>query len=682
MSGSLDLIVQNRALTPTAPSAGQTVTFTADVANNGSVAAGHTSSTRLYIDGAPVPPDPTTGDLAPGAAETETWNWTATEGDHTYQICADDDGAGGVITESDETNNCTAQVPFTVSPPPSEAPDLAVQDHGLAPAAPTTGQTVSFTAQVVNNGSAPAGGSSSTRLYIDGAPVPPDPTTGDLAPGAAETETWSWSATEGDHTYQICADDDGAGGVITESDETNNCTAQVPFSVTASTGSVTVAATGAQIPTLDIPASGEYVGGAFTFVRDNGSAAIKQITFTETGTVDANTSLSDLSVYYEAAADCNYDGTEQLFGSAASFDVSEKAAVSGSMVVGTSQVCVYAVLTVGAAASDGETLEIEISDPSTEVMVDAGSLTPSTPVAIAGTTILNKSRATVTIAFIGDQGWESPGESSGPRAVLQLIKDDGADAVMHQGDFDYGNDPAAWEQQIDDVLGADFPYFVSIGNHDVDAWSGSGGYQARMEQRLQRLGLSWQGELGVQGTVEFQGIFLVFGAPGIFDSDNTDYAAFFADRLSTDNSTWSICSWHKNQQKMQVGGKGDETGWGVYERCREGGAIIATAHEHSYSRTHLLSNMENQVIASTSDTLTLTSGESFVFVSGLGGRSIRGQSRSGDWWASIYTADQGANYGALFGVFYVDGRDDLAYFYFKDIDGVIADEFWVVSRVD
>ncbi len=92
--------------------------------------------------------------------------------------------------------------------------------------------------------------------------------------------------------------------------------------------------------------------------------------------------------------------------------------------------------------------------------------------------------------------------------------------------------------------------------------------------------------------------------------------------------------------------------------------------------------MESQTVASTSDTLHITNGASFVFVSGLAGKSIRDQELDGDWWAAVYTSDQNANYGALFGVFYFDGRGDLAYFYFKDIDGHIADEFWVVSDVN
>jgi hypothetical protein len=289
--------------------------------------------------------------------------------------------------------------------------------------------------------------------------------------------------------------------------------------------------------------------------------------------------------------------------------------------------------------------------------------------------------ATVTIAFIGDQGWEAAGQANGPRAVLQLIKDEGADAVLHQGDFDYLDDPAAWEQQIDDILGPDFPYFVSVGNHDVAEWDSDGGYKARMEARAQRIGIAWSGELGEMAALEFEGIYMLFGAPGTLGSDTSVYADYFEARLAADNSIWSICSWHKNQTLMQLGSKSDETGWGVYERCREGGAIIATAHEHSYSRTYLLSDMEHQTIASTSDTLTISEGESFVFVSGLGGKSIRNQDRDGDWWAAVYTSDQGANYGALFGEFGVTGRDDLAHFYFKDIDGVIADEFWVVSAL-
>jgi hypothetical protein len=294
--------------------------------------------------------------------------------------------------------------------------------------------------------------------------------------------------------------------------------------------------------------------------------------------------------------------------------------------------------------------------------------------------------ANFKVAFMGDQGL-----GGNAVAVLNLIKAEGAQAVLHSGDFDYADNPAAWEAQINGVLGTDFPYFATIGNHDMVAWRGAGGYQQYLSNRFNRLGVSWEGDLGVQSSFHYGGIFFVLTAPGLagFDSGASDL--YIKDRLAADRSLWSVSSWHTNMRLMQAGGKPDEAGWGVYEEARKGGAIIATAHEHSYSRTHLLSSMMNQTVASASNTLTLTKGHSFAFVSGLGGHSVRPQLLSGDWWASIYASTclagdavcrPGANHGALFGVFNVDGRPDKAFFYFKDIDGRVVDSFTVISGVE
>ena len=289
------------------------------------------------------------------------------------------------------------------------------------------------------------------------------------------------------------------------------------------------------------------------------------------------------------------------------------------------------------------------------------------------------------IAFIGDQGLSPSAE-----AVLQLIRDEGADAVVHAGDFDYQYDPAAWDAQIDAILGADFPYFASSGNHDKGAFLGPGGYQERLEARLDRLGITWEGDLGVQSSLSYGGIRIILTAPKDFGAGDGFHNLYIRDRLAEDASIWRISAWHRNMRLMQVGGKGDDTGWGVYEESRRGGAIVATAHEHSYSRTHLLAHCATQSVASTSDTLVLAAdapgtpadeGRSFVFVSGLGGRSIRSQELDGPWWASIHTSSQGANHGALFGVFHHQGDPRLARFYFKDLDGVVADEFLVESTV-
>ena len=37
--------------------------------------------------------------------------------------------------------------------------------------------------------------------------------------------------------------------------------------------------------------------------------------------------------------------------------------------------------------------------------------------------------------------------------------------VLHQGDLDYDDDPDKWDRMIS--KGDDFPYFASVGEHDV-----------------------------------------------------------------------------------------------------------------------------------------------------------------------------------------------------------------------
>src|SRR5262245_20894102 len=102
--------------------------------------------------------------------------------------------------------------------------------------------------------------------------------------------------------------------------------------------------------------------------------------------------------------------------------------------------------------------------------------------------LLAQTPANFKIAFIGDQG-----RGKNAQAVLHLIKNEGAAAVVHSGDFDYQDNPAAWDDQINAILGADFPYFASLGNHDDGSFYGESGYQSFLIARLNRLGITWDG---------------------------------------------------------------------------------------------------------------------------------------------------------------------------------------------
>ena len=322
------------------------------------------------------------------------------------------------------------------------------------------------------------------------------------------------------------------------------------------------------------------------------------------------------------------------------------------------------------------------SDPAPSI----GSSDPASPIGASDPAPVAVTKAgLLKVAFIGDQGLGDDAE-----AVLELIRSEGTDMVLHQGDFDYRRDPYAWDHQIDAVLGPTFPYFASVGNHDLDAWPE---YQHRLQERVDRIdGASCEGDLGVNSSCRYRGLFFVLSGVGTLGKH---HETFLRESLTRDRSPWRICSWHKNQKATQIGGKGDSVGWGPYETCRRHGAIIATAHEHSYERTVTLSDVEAAEVdqgcaddpATPDRDVCVGPGATFLFVSGLGGRGIREQKRcmpatypygcNGEW-AKIYAEDQGAQFGALFITF--DMESHVAEGYFKTIDGEVVDSFTVTRR--
>ena len=282
--------------------------------------------------------------------------------------------------------------------------------------------------------------------------------------------------------------------------------------------------------------------------------------------------------------------------------------------------------------------------------------------------------STLTVAFVGDQG---TGENA--RAVLQLVRDEGAELLLIQGDLGYDRDASAgWIANIDEILGEKFPVLLTVGNHENYEWPA---YRQWLAQRIRDVPeLTCQGDPGVKAHCSFRGVSVVQIAPGVDEVDGVaaqdDYAKYLEDELSNSANVWRICSWHKNQKRMQVGNKSDATGWDVYAACLKHGGIVATAHEHSYSRTFLMNDFENQRVTHRTDLLEIGPGSSFAFVSGLGGRHIREQKLTGDWWASIYSATQNASHGALFCTL----TDNRAICQFKDIAGAVPDQFSLENK--
>lgn len=171
---------------------------------------------------------------------------------------------------------------------------------------------------------------------------------------------------------------------------------------------IDVSSTGSQTSSIIKGSTTQYVGAVFAIgPRNTNSANVTSITITENGTVNAQTNLDNIKLYYEndttSSYNCaseSYAGTETQYGST---DTDGFTGANGTVtftgsvaVTTTSTMCAYVVLDVSASAGTGDTLELEITNPSTDIVASTGVLGPTTVVALSGTTTITAPPITVS----------------------------------------------------------------------------------------------------------------------------------------------------------------------------------------------------------------------------------------------------------------------------------------------
>lgn len=174
---------------------------------------------------------------------------------------------------------------------------------------------------------------------------------------------------------------------------------------------ITVGTSGSHVSNLVVPSTGDYVGGAFTFVRDTASTNVTSITIHNNGTENAQANLSNVILFYKQEASCSVTipaGTTQFNSTGSAFNASSDATMTGTMSVGTSQICVYVQLDVGSGATPGNTVQLQITNPSTGVVAAAGAVSPSTAVVISGSITLTPPGPTTDQVMRGGE-WYSGG---------------------------------------------------------------------------------------------------------------------------------------------------------------------------------------------------------------------------------------------------------------------------------
>jgi hypothetical protein len=232
-AGMADMIVVSSSMTPANPLAGQAVTFSATIKNQGTLAtpAGVKNGVVFSIDGVTTTwSDNNTSSIPPGGSVTVTANsgpsgsatWTATTGSHNLDSWVND---AQRYPESNLNNNHLI-TPFTIG-----SIDMIVTAISMSPASPTAGQAVTFSATIKNQGTAPTPGGTTRNgvvFSVDGVTATwSDNNFAAIAPGASVTVTANsgpsgsatWTAVSGSHNVDAWVND---ALVYPESNTSNN----------------------------------------------------------------------------------------------------------------------------------------------------------------------------------------------------------------------------------------------------------------------------------------------------------------------------------------------------------------------------------------------------------------------------------------------------------------------------
>lgn len=145
-----------------------------------------------------------------------------------------------------------------------------------------------------------------------------------------------------------------------------------------------------------------YVGGTIVIDENVTNRNVTSITISENGTVNAASGLNNIELWYDIDSSAPYDCVSESFagnGSESQFGVTDTNGFSAADgistftdVVGISTIqtmCVYPVMDITKSAAAGNTLEIGIANPATDIILSGGATAiPNYRVAIDGTSTL------------------------------------------------------------------------------------------------------------------------------------------------------------------------------------------------------------------------------------------------------------------------------------------------------
>jgi len=283
-----------------------------------------------------------------------------------------------------------------------------------------------------------------------------------------------------------------------------------------------------------------------------------------------------------------------------------------------------------------------------------------------------------TLNIIGDTG--------ATKEATQVMNLASFDALLHLGDYDYECVPDSYFSKI---LSSSrkYKFFGVLGNHESVNECGETKYKKYIDLLYSQMtGSKNSGTSCVfspkktMWSCVYKNMRIIGLSPYISkDEKRSDQLNFLKKYLSESNEDWKICAWHYYDDYYHTGKYIENenfvsgTGESFYDYCRSHGAIIFSAHDHVYARTHVMTKFSTPKIDSydydsPSNIVQIREGATLDILNGVGGWEIyieRDKYKNYSHWQKKYargdSSENAKKYGTLICKFNVGGNNKKAY---------------------
>eukprot|EP00833_Pecoramyces_ruminatium_P005231 jgi/Orpsp1_1/1179263/evm.model.c7180000068653.1 len=283
------------------------------------------------------------------------------------------------------------------------------------------------------------------------------------------------------------------------------------------------------------------------------------------------------------------------------------------------------------------------------------------------------------------------------------------DALLHLGDFDYSCMP---DKYFEEILDSDRSYqFMGIlGNHEGVSECGTEKNQKFLHNVYNQMVSSKNSKVKCEFSSSkfmwacvYKNMRIIGLTSGVNGADKREeQLSFLKKHLRDAKEDWKVCSWHFYDKYFHTGKYPNDgniisgSGESFYDFCREHGAIIFSAHDHVYARTHVMSKFKDPTIdeydgKTSEDIVQIREGATIDILNGAGGYEMyveQGEQKDYRHWQKKYAkgsdGENAKKYGGLFCNFNYGGNNKKAYCEFLRINSSnkLFDAFYIYRNAD